>query len=76
MTQNVRARFAAYAVVLALALAGGAAAGAAVGPIDTGDDPEHPAHPTAGEPTPSIEDDPVAPTTTVHAGHTGSDGEG
>ena len=58
ITRNVPVRLAAFAVAALLALAGGAAIGAAVGPIDE----PGPTHaPTTPQPT----------TTSVHGGHAG-----
>ncbi len=46
---GVRSKLAAFALVLAIALGGGAALGAAVGPIDVGgEDAPHPASPFGG----------------------------
>ncbi len=47
------AKLAAYAVVLAIAVGGGAAVGAAAGPIDMGGEPDHPTHST-GDPATDV----------------------
>ena len=47
------AKLAAYAVVLAIAVGGGAAVGAAAGPIDVGGEPDHPTHST-GDPATDV----------------------
>ena len=48
---SIRTRLAAYAVVLAVALAGGAGLGAALGPIQTGDT-DHPSTPSSPSTSP------------------------